>query len=119
MAGGAGGTEGVKARAARADSHRRLRLARQRPHIRSFGSWLWSGDARCRGAGAEAGLRRLRRFGVRLINKAGPFRLAVPIEPLVFLVRMIGLEPTLPRGNWNLNPARLPISPHPHALREL
>jgi hypothetical protein len=30
------------------------------------------------------------------------------------LVRMIGLEPTLPRGNWNLNPARLPISPHPH-----
>jgi hypothetical protein len=30
------------------------------------------------------------------------------------LVRMIGLEPTLPRGNWNLNPARLPVSPHPH-----
>jgi hypothetical protein len=29
------------------------------------------------------------------------------------LVRMIGLEPTLPRGNRNLNPARLPISPHP------
>jgi hypothetical protein len=29
------------------------------------------------------------------------------------VVRMIGLEPTLPRGNWNLNPARLPISPHP------
>ena len=27
---------------------------------------------------------------------------------------MIGLEPTLPRGNRNLNPARLPISPHPH-----
>ena len=26
---------------------------------------------------------------------------------------MIGLEPTLPRGNRNLNPARLPISPHP------
>ena len=33
---------------------------------------------------------------------------------LKLLVRMIGLEPTLPRGNWNLNPARLPISPHPH-----
>jgi hypothetical protein len=31
----------------------------------------------------------------------------------VSLVRMIGLEPTLPRGNRNLNPARLPISPHP------
>ena len=29
------------------------------------------------------------------------------------MVRMIGLEPTLPRGNWNLNPARLPVSPHP------
>ena len=29
------------------------------------------------------------------------------------LVRMKGLEPPLPRGNWNLNPARLPISPHP------
>jgi hypothetical protein len=26
---------------------------------------------------------------------------------------MKGLEPSLPRGNWNLNPARLPISPHP------
>ena len=35
------------------------------------------------------------------------------------MVRMIGLEPTLPRGNWNLNPARLPISPHPRALKEL
>ena len=34
--------------------------------------------------------------------------------PRKLLVRMIGLEPTLPRGNWNLNPARLPISPHPH-----
>src|ERR1017187_2411543 len=34
----------------------------------------------------------------------------------IWLVRMIGLEPTLPRGNWNLNPARLPISPHPHGL---
>src|SRR4029079_16774100 len=37
----------------------------------------------------------------------------------VLLVRMKGLEPSLPRGNWNLNPARLPISPHPHALLEL
>ena len=36
--------------------------------------------------------------------------------PRKLLVRMIGLEPTLPRGNWNLNPARLPISPHPHGL---
>ena len=35
------------------------------------------------------------------------------------LVRMIGLEPTLPRGNWNLNPARLPISPHPQFLLAL
>src|SRR5947209_19051828 len=30
------------------------------------------------------------------------------------MVRAIGLEPTLPCGNWNLNPARLPVSPHPH-----
>src|ERR1022692_1012525 len=35
-------------------------------------------------------------------------------QSLILLVRMIGLEPTLPCGNWNLNPARLPISPHPH-----
>src|SRR6266853_107105 len=35
-------------------------------------------------------------------------------EMLSLLVRMIGLEPTLPCGNWNLNPARLPVSPHPH-----
>src|SRR4051794_32408448 len=35
------------------------------------------------------------------------------------MVRMIGLEPTLPCGNWNLNPARLPISPHPRALRAI
>jgi hypothetical protein len=34
--------------------------------------------------------------------------------PRHLVVRMIGLEPTLPRGNRNLNPARLPISPHPH-----
>jgi hypothetical protein len=32
------------------------------------------------------------------------------------LVRMKGLEPPLPCGNWNLNPARLPISPHPQML---
>ena len=38
---------------------------------------------------------------------------------LKLLVRMKGLEPSLPRGNWNLNPARLPISPHPHCLRNL
>src|SRR6478672_4320061 len=41
--------------------------------------------------------------------------LHVAPQPRKFLVRMIGLEPTLPRGNWNLNPARLPVSPHPHA----
>src|SRR5438874_10381231 len=33
------------------------------------------------------------------------------------LVRAIGLEPTLPCGNWNLNPARLPVSPRPRADR--
>ena len=27
------------------------------------------------------------------------------------LVPRVGLEPTLPEGNWILNPARLPISP--------
>ena len=29
-------------------------------------------------------------------------------------MRTKGLEPSRPRGYWNLNPARLPISPHPH-----
>ncbi len=28
---------------------------------------------------------------------------------------MTGFEPALPYGNWNLNPARLPIPPHPRA----
>ena len=31
------------------------------------------------------------------------------------MVRMKGLEPSLPFGNQNLNLARLPVSPHPHA----
>lgn len=39
-----------------------------------------------------------------------------PQNPRKLLVRMIGLEPTLPRGNRNLNPARLPISPHPRVF---
>ena len=30
------------------------------------------------------------------------------------LVRMTGLEPTWNCFHWNLNPARLPIPPHPH-----
>src|ERR1035438_7037346 len=44
--------------------------------------------------------------------------LPVSVSPRLLkqLVRMIGLEPTLPCGNWNLNPARLPISPHPHVF---
>jgi hypothetical protein len=33
------------------------------------------------------------------------------------LVRMKGLEPSLPCGNQNLNLARLPVSPHPHNPR--
>lgn len=32
---------------------------------------------------------------------------------------MIGVEPTLPFGNQNLNLARLPISPHPHGKKEM
>lgn len=32
------------------------------------------------------------------------------------MVRVVGLEPTLQR-NWILNPARLPIPPHPHSAR--
>ena len=35
------------------------------------------------------------------------------------LVRAIGLEPTLPCGNWNLNPARLPVSPRPRVAPEI
>ena len=31
----------------------------------------------------------------------------------VLLVRMKGLEPTRYCYHWNLNPARLPIPPHP------
>ena len=30
------------------------------------------------------------------------------------VVPRVGLEPTLPEGNWILNPARLPISPPRH-----
>ncbi len=36
-------------------------------------------------------------------------------KPVFFyLVRMMGLEPTRCCHHWNLNPARLPIPPHPH-----
>jgi hypothetical protein len=34
-------------------------------------------------------------------------------RPKQNLVRMKGLEPSLPCGNQNLNLARLPVSPHP------
>ena len=34
------------------------------------------------------------------------------------LVRVVGLEPTLQR-NWILNPARLPIPPHPRTKSAL
>jgi hypothetical protein len=37
------------------------------------------------------------------------------IEIVSEMVRMKGLEPSLPFGNQNLNLARLPVSPHPHA----
>ena len=33
------------------------------------------------------------------------------------VVRVVGLEPTLCCQNWILNPARLPIPPHPHKCR--
>ena len=35
------------------------------------------------------------------------------------MVRMKGLEPSLPFGNQNLNLARLPVSPHPHGRKTL
>jgi hypothetical protein len=35
------------------------------------------------------------------------------------MVRMKGLEPSLPFGNQNLNLARLPVSPHPHDGKNL
>lgn len=31
-----------------------------------------------------------------------------------YLVRAGGVEPPSPYGHWDLNPARLPVSPHPH-----
>src|ERR1035437_3697892 len=72
-----------------------------------------SGDLRHRGKPAD-------KLHNKLQKKEGqPAGWLFPCNLLKPLVRMIGLEPTLPCGNWNLNPARLPISPHPHGLMEL
>ena len=48
------------------------------------------------------------------VRTARPVRFGAGINQGGIVVRMKGLEPSLPRGNRNLNPARLPISPHPH-----
>ena len=33
-----------------------------------------------------------------------------------FIVPMTGVEPARPRGQWILNPSRLPIPPHRHKV---
>ena len=36
----------------------------------------------------------------------------------ILMVRMIGIEPILPNGNWILSPTRLPVPPHSLFFRQ-
>ena len=40
-------------------------------------------------------------------------------RPSELMVRIRGLEPPLPCGNWYLKPARLPIPPYPHIFQRV
>jgi hypothetical protein len=55
---------------------------------------------------ARAGSREIHKLQISYIfgiSYRGSFA-QISLKLLKQLVRMIGLEPTLPRGNWNLNP---------------
>ena len=54
-------------------------------------------------------------LGFRTAETTLPFKLLAEVESQNNgVVRVVGIEPTLCHQNWILNPARLPVPPHPH-----